>query len=283
MAGISPAGPVSGVRGLVFVDDNPEAPAEVVTGNPGWPQPGAPGYQASPLRYPGQMYSLGYGEYPTLPDPQTDLIAAEAPVMAHGDAGPSTPYFDATPNTHAGPWPKPVTDSHLPDGAAFLRQQSDALHSDGLDNRKPGLNIAPVQDQWAEYYNGPVDGALVGDGGQNKHASAGWGSTDITSHPANTNQHTDWPQHFHRRVATGRNLPMNFLWLPGGQRPLVNTVHGLQAFPVASSGPYGGQDPAYGYGSAGAVLTMPQGEYQSPASPWQPPPVSQQGLLEAPL
>src|SRR5579864_515657 len=53
MAGVAPAGPVSGVSGLVFTDPSPEAPAEVVTGNP-WRSPGS-GYLASPLRYPGQL------------------------------------------------------------------------------------------------------------------------------------------------------------------------------------------------------------------------------------
>ena len=282
MAGISPAGPVSGVRGLQFVDDNPEAPPEVVTGDP-WPSPAGPGYQASPLRYPGQMYSLGYGEYPVLPDPETDLVATEVAYPSAGVAGPSTPYFDATPNNHAGPWPHPVMDSHRPDEAAFLREQSGALHADGLDNRKPGLGIAAAQDQWGEYFNGPVDGTLIEDGGQAKHTSAGYGSTDISSFPENINEHTDWGSHFHRRIAQGKNVLMNFLWMPGGQRPLVNTVHGLQALPTGAGGPFEGQDPAYGYGSAGGVLTMPAGEYEAPSSPYQPAPLSQQGLLEGPL
>lgn len=108
MAGVAPAGPVSGVAGLVFVDPNPEAPPEVVTGNPGWPQPGPPGYQASPLRYPGQLWSMGYGEYPQLPAPETDLVDTGAAYPAAGTAGPGTPYYDATPFTHAGPWPHPV-------------------------------------------------------------------------------------------------------------------------------------------------------------------------------
>jgi hypothetical protein len=288
VAGISPAGPVSGVRGIQFIDDSPEAPPEVVTGNaysgltPGygyapWPAGG------QPLRYPGQMYSLGYGEYPVIPDPETGLVDTGAPYPLAGSAGPDTPYFDATPNNHAGPWPRPVIDGQRPDSAAFLMEQSGALHSLGYDNRKPGLNIAATQDDWGEYFNGPVDGTLVGDPGQNKHASAGWGSTDITAHPANINEHTDWGNHFHRRVARGKNVLMNFLWMPGGQRPLHNSVHGLQALPVGDASPFTGQDPAYGYGTAGAVLTLPAGEYEAPASPYQPAPLSQQGLLEGPL
>ena len=288
MAGITPAGPVSGVAGLQFVDDNPEWTAEQVTGNP--QQIGhAAGYWEHPVRYPGQMWSQGYAGYPTVPDPETGLVDTGVAYPLAGVAGPETPYFDATPWTHAGPWAKlPPGDlaaaNDKPDGAAFLRAQSGALHGDGLDNRKPGLNIAAAQDAWAEYYTGPVDGELVApDSSQNKHVSAGYGSTDIVDHPANINPHTDWPQHFHRRVATGHNLPMDFLWMPGGQRPLVNTVHGLQALPVAAGGPFAGQDPAYGYGSAGGVLTMPAGDYQAPAQPYQPGPLAQQGLLEAPL
>lgn len=76
---------------------------------------------------------------------------------------------------------------------------------------------------------------------------------------------------------------MDFLWLPGSGRPLVNTAHGLQALPVAAGGPYEGQDPAYGYGTAGAVLTVPAGDYQPAASPYLAPPLSQQNLLEGPL
>ena len=93
----------------------------------------------------------------------------------------------------------------------------------------------------------------------------------------------DYGLHGHRRVANGRNVPMNFLWLPGAGRSLISTVHGLQAFPTAAGGPFTGQDPAYGYGSAGGVLTLPAGDYEPPASPYQPGPLSQQGLLEGPL
>lgn len=281
MAGLTPTGPLSGLPGMVFTDPDPAAPAEVLSGNPGWPQPGPPGYWADPVRYPGQMYSLGYGEYPTVPDPQTELIGAVGPVDPASTPGPDTPYWDATPYTHAGPWPRPVMDGHRPDEAAFLGAQSAALHADGMDNNKPGLVVGALQDQWTEYYNGPVDGALSTMPGTDK--TAGWGSTDITAFPANINGTTDFPQHFHRRVAQGHNLPMDFLWMPGGQRPLVNTVHGMQALPVGENGPYAGQDAAYGYGSAGAVLTRPAGAYEAPAGPYQPDALSAQGLLEGPL
>jgi hypothetical protein len=283
MAGLTATGPLSGLPAMVFVDPNPEAPAEVVSGNPGWPQPGAPGYWADPVRYPGRLYSVGYGENPVTPDPETDLIAAVTPVDVAGAPGPGTPYFDATPNTHAGPWPHPVIDGQRPDSAAFLAAQSAELHADGLDNNKPGTVIGALNDQWTEYYNGPVDGVMLTDPGQNKHVSAGWGSTDITADPANINATTDFPQHFHRRVAQGHNLPMDFLWMPGGQRPLISTVHGAQSLPTGQNGPYAGQDASYGYGSAGAVLTMPAGAYEAPAGPYQPAALSSQGLLEGPL
>jgi hypothetical protein len=282
VAGLTPTGPLSGLPGMVFTDPDPAAPAEVTSGNPGWPQPGPPGYWADPVRYPGQMYSLGYGDHPVVPDPETDLIDSPGAVALAGSPGPGTPYFDATPNTHAGPWPHPLIDGQRPEGAAFLAEQSAQLHADGLDNAKPGLNIAALQDDWTEYYNGPVDGALPAQVGTD-HTSAGWGSTDITANPANINATTDFPQHFHRRVAQGHNLPMDFLWMPGGQRPLVSTVHGMQALPTGENGPYAGQDAAYGYGSAGAVLTMPAGAYEAPAGPYQPAALSTQGLMEGPL
>jgi hypothetical protein len=279
VAGITPTGPVSGVNGLVFTDPNPEAGPEIVTGNP-WPSPGY-GYGADPLRYPGQLYSQGYGWDPYTADPETDLVETTEPRPAAGVAGPSTPYFDATPATHAGPWIPPYDTTH-PDQAALRQQDSNAAHGDGLDNAKPGLIIAALQDDWTEYWNGPADGVLLGDPGQDRSA-AGWGSTDITSYPQNINQADDFALHNHRRVAAGKNLPMNYLWMPGAQRPLISTVHGLQALPVGGGGPYAGQDPAYGYGTAGAVLTLPAGDYEPPASPYTPPPLSQQGLMEGPL
>jgi hypothetical protein len=281
MAGIAPTGPVSGVSGMVFTDPNPEANAEVYTGDP-WPGYGS-GYVADPLRYPGQLWSQGYGVTPMVPAPETDLVdSGEYPPNA-ALAGPCTPYFDATPNTHAGPWPRPVIDGQTPDGAAFLTRQSAGLHADGMDNRPPGLIIAEQQDEWVEYWNGPAGGSLTGDGGQNKRVSAGWGSTDAGQNPAGVNQTEDYAIHGHRRVANGRNLPMNFLWMPGQGRPLVNTVHGLQNLPVGAGGPFEGQDPAYGYGTAGAVLTLPAGDYEAPAVPYQPGPLTQQGLIEGPL
>jgi hypothetical protein len=283
VSGIAPVGPVSGVNGMVFVDDNPEAGPEVYTGNP-WPSPGAPGYLSQPLRYPGQLWSQGYGVSPQLPAPDTAVIDDDGgyAVPVAVTAGPGTPYFDATPNTHAGPWVGPY-ETNIPDQAAARAEVSAAMHADGLDNRPPGLIIAPMQDDWVEYWNGHADGALVGDGGQNSRASAGWGSTDATQNPDGHNQTEDFDLHGHRRVATGRNLPLNFLWMPGSGRPLVNTVHGLQALPVGQGSPYEGQDPSYGYGTAGAVLTLPAGDYEAPAGPWQPGPLTEQGLLEGPL
>jgi hypothetical protein len=281
MAGVAPVGGVSGVQALVFVDPNPQAGPEVHTGNP-WPSPTS-GYLEDPVVYPGQMYSLGYGEYPTVPMPDTSLVETQIAYPQAGAAGPGTPYFDATPNTHAGPWPRPILDDHRPDQAAAQVTQSWELHGDGLDNAKPGLGIAPVQDDWQLYYAPTPDGVLLTEGGQNKRVSAGWGSTDSTQNPAGVNEHNQWDQEHHRRVANGRNLPMNFLWLPGGQRPLVTSAPVMQAFPVGPASPFSGQDPAYGYGTAGGVLTMPAGEYEAPAEPYQPGPLSSQGLLEAPL
>lgn len=280
MAGIAPTGPVSGVGGLVFVDPTPEAGPEVYTGNP-WPSPSS-GYVADPLRYPGQLWSQGYGEAPITPDPQTALNETEIPYPQAGTAGPGTPYYDATPDTHAGPWVGPWQ-TNDPEQAAIRARLSAEAHADGLDGRPPGLIIAPMQDEWLEYWNGPADGAMIGEGGQNARVSAGWGSTDAVQNPAGINGTEDYELHGHRRVASGHNLPMDFLWMPGSGRPLVNTVHGLQAFPVGAGGPYAGQDPAYGYGTAGAVLTMPAGDYEPPASPYQPGPLSQQGLIEGPL
>jgi hypothetical protein len=281
MAGITPTGPVSGVSGLVFVDPNPEAGPEVVTGNP-WPSAGPPGYVATPLRYPGQLWSQGYGTSPQLPDPETGLIEDQTYPPNAATVGPDTPYYDATPNTHAGPWVQPYDTWH-PDQAAARLEESGAAHADGLDNDKPGLIISELQDDWVEYWNGPADGALTGDGGQNARASAGWGSTDVTQNPAGVNQTEDYSLHGHRRVANGRNLPLNFLWMPGKGRPLISTVHGLQALPVGAGSPYEGQDPSYGYGTAGAILTLPAGDYEAPAGPYQPGPLSQQGLIEGPL
>jgi hypothetical protein len=281
VAGIAPAGPVSGVRGLQFVDDSPEAPPEVVTGNP-WPSPAGPGYVASPLRRPGQMWSQGYGTDPILPDPETQLITQPDGEPNAAAAGPGTPYYDATPWTHAGPWIRPY-DTTDPDQSASRQAESGTAHADGLDNRKPGLNIAAGQDDWAEYYSSPPGGTLVRGARDQDKTSAGWGSADSSAFPANVNDRTDFAQHNHRRVACGRNLPMDFLWMPGGQRPLVSTVHGLQALPVGPGGAFEGQDPAYGYGTAGAVLTRPAGDYEPPVSPYQPGPLSAQGLREGPL
>lgn len=280
MAGVAPVGPVTGVSGMVYVDDNPEASAEWVTGDP-YGSPGS-GYLANPVRYPGQLWSQGYGTDPMTPDPQTDLVDQGYPHVGASVPGQDTPYYDATPWTHAGPSVRPY-DTWQPDQAGERQEYSYAAHSDGLDNRKPGLILDADQDDWSEYWNGPAQGAMTGDGGQNKRVSAGWGSTDVTQNPAGINETDDYELHGHRRVAQGKNLPFNFLWMGGAGRPLISTVHGVQSLPVGAGGPFDGQDPSYGYGSAGAVLTMPSGDYEAPAGPYQPGPLSQQGLLEGPL
>jgi hypothetical protein len=282
VAGIKPVGPVTGLRGMQFVDDNPEAGPEVVTGNP-WPSASvASGYVAEPLRYPGRLYSQGYGEDPIIPSPEEQLIDQPSGVPNAAAVGPDTPYFDATPNTHAGPRVQPY-DTTDPNQAAARTWESASAHADGLDNRKPGLNIAAGQDDWQEYFNSPADGVQLDSARDRDKTSAGWGSTDVSAFPANVNAATDFGQHNHRRVATGKNVLMNFLWMPGGQRPLVNTVHGLQDLPVGQGSAFDGQDPSYGYGTAGAVLTRPAGDYEPPADPYQPGPLSAQGLREGPL
>jgi len=176
-----------------------------------------------------------------------------------------------------------LLDDNLPDGAAYTVEQSWLLHGDGMDNAKPGLNMAAQQDDWHEYFSSPADGAMVTEGGQNKRVSAGWGSTDATQNPDGVNEHNLWDQHGHRRVAAGKNLPMDFLWMQGAGRPLVTSLPVMQAMPVGEVSPFTGQDPAYGYGTAGAVLVYPAGEYEAPAGPYQPGPLTGQNLLEAPL
>lgn len=275
MPGITGIQPLNGL----YAWEQPSADPFTLQGGPADPRHG------KPLINPNQPYPSQAGGWPGAQSntPDADWIDDYECYPSAGVGTPDTPYFDATPNTHAGPWPKGVPTTVLPDEVAQRRVETAILHADGLDNNKPSLLIPPLQDTWQDYWN-PDDNIPNFQqpvNGQVKHSVGGYGSTDAVSNPDGHNDHGYGNSHMHRRWGAG-SVPGAYMWMKPGGRPLVGFVPG-PARPPVGTGPFEGQDIGRGFTAYPGVLTQPAGAYESPADPYQPPAMSQQQFIEAPL
>lgn len=249
-------------------------------------QPGTQGQQ-----YPSQ--TLQWGPDNTQADRDGDYIDnLPEPQTAAGFGQPGTPGFDATPNTHAGPWPKflppGLVGSVKPDAVALTAEQSGMLHADGLTGSyKPSIQggSSPQQDDWQEYWNPDDNVPPMLDPNVSKQSGrvvGGWFSTDATGNPDGHNQYTMGNSHMHRRWSAG-TVPGAYMWMKPAGRPIVGIVPG-PARPPVGTGPFEGQDIGSGFQAYPGVLQHPAGAYEPPADPYQPAPLTQQsGLISADL
>lgn len=286
MPGITGISPLNGL----YVYPN-EADPFTQQGGPANPAHGQgtvvePGTIGQP--YPWQMNQWGTAQNQN--DRDGDYISDPEPVSPAGVGQFGTPGFDATPNTHAGPWPKflppELVGSVLPDAAALQAAQSGELHGIGLTgSSKPWLNHQdPLQDDWRDYWNPddkvpnmqePLANSQV------KHVVGGWFSTDAVGNPDGHNQYQG-NAHMHRRWSAG-SVPGAYMWMRPAGRPIVGIVPG-PARPPVGTGPFEGQDIGSGYEAYPGILQHPAGAYEPPPDPYQPAPLTQQtGLITAEL
>lgn len=226
-------------------------------------------------------------------DRDGDYVDGNAePSTAAGVGQLGTPGFDATPNTHAGPWPKflppGLVGSVRPDAVALTAEQSGMLHADGLTGSyKPSVQGGsdPMQDNWLDYWNPDPNVPNMLDPAVSKQSGrvvGGWFSTDATGNPDGHNDHTMGNSHMHRRWSAG-SVPGAYMWMRPAGRPIHGFVAG-PARPPVGTGPFEGQDIGSGYQAYPGVLQHPQGAYEPPPDPYQPAPLTQQtGLISADL
>lgn len=290
MPGITGISPLNGL----WIRNNPEADPFTQQGSPANPAHGTPyvstvpGDVGSAAAMPSNMPQWGPAN--TQADRGDDYIDEYAPYPVAGTGQFGTPGFDATPSTHAGPWPKflppGLVGSVKPDAVQLTTIQSGELHADGLTgSSKPWLNHQdPQQDDWQEYWNPDDKVPNMLDPNVSKQSGkvvGGWFSTDETGNRDGYNQYQA-NAHMHRRWSAG-SVPGAYMWMKPAGRPIVGIVPG-PARPPVGTGPFEGQDIGSGYEAYPGILQHPAGAYEPPADPYQPLPLTQQtGLISADL
>lgn len=275
MPGITGIQPLNGM----YAWSDPSADPFTLQGGPANPKHG------QPLADPNQPYPWQAQGWPQAQSnmPSGEWIDDYQCYPSAGMGTPDTPYFDATPNTHAGPWPKGVPTTVRPDEVAERRIESMVLHGDGMDNAKPSLIISALQDIWQRIWNPDDKTPNIQEtvNNQVKHSVGGYGSTDAVGNPDGHNEYDYGNAHMMRRWGAG-SVPGAYMWMKPGGRPLVGFVPG-PARPPVGTGPFEGQDIGQGFSAYPGVLTQPAGAYEVPPDPYQPTALSQQSLIEAPL
>jgi hypothetical protein len=223
----------------------------------------------------------------TNPGPVDDYIGQVIEAQDAGIAGVGTPYWDATPNTHGGPWPAGLdqTAGPAPPGRESWGSESYALHSDGLDFNLPmqatRLAVEPSKKLNNEN-NDPSDNLQEAVPQQVALSSGGGLSTDAFTNPRGRNDYGMGAAHrIHARATS--HMPGNYQWLKPGGRPMVVTR--FDTFDrTGVDSPFYGQDQSevFQVDNSG-ILLNPAGEYEPPADPYQPAPLTQQSLIEGPL
>lgn len=266
------AAPLTGLTPTVgSYTPDPELSPEEQQGGPADPRHGLP-LLGLPPNYPWQVLAgvAPHGPY----GQEAQMIGTTEGWIPPAGIGDQDPRFDATPVTHAAPWPKGVEQSVDPDAVARQLEQSAAIHSSNtgaslrMTQRTPAL-----QDQWTDFYT--VDaGTTLQDPNINDQiksaAPRGYGSTDRVSSFARQNSYGFDAAHLHRRYATG-SIPGNYMWMEPGGRPMIKTQAGPARPAVGEDSPFTGQDLGASYGPQGAVLYDVAAEYTAPPEPYLAP------------
>jgi hypothetical protein len=248
------------------VQTSPELTAEQQQGGPADPRHGADLW-ADPVRYPWEVLAgvHQHGPYGT----QAQMIGSIDQGSPAG-TGAQDPTFDATPRTHAAPWPKGVYQSVQPDDVARRRMESASIHASTTGaSRRMHTTTAAQQDTWTDFLTVDAGSSLQDPGvpGQLKAAAGGFGTTDRVGSFARQNGYGFDSAHFHRRYATG-SVPGNYMWMRPAGRPLVKSQPGPARPAVGEDSPFTGQDLGVSFGVQGAVLQGSAVEYTAPPEPY---------------
>jgi hypothetical protein len=269
---------LTGLQGLAqlqgFVNPDPEATAEEIHGGTADPKHGAWGEEAEP--YPWVAYGGAWGEDTYGPQGPDDGLVGESPEARTLAAGNQSqdPTGDATPYTHAGPFPRGRETSVGPDATSRQLEQSRILHSidtGAADAHTYMPTMVPKNDDWVGFYNPETgESMLVPIPDQLKGAVGGWGQRDVTQSFARQNGYNFNTAHRHRRYANGV-VPGNSLWMTPRGRPMIRSLPGPARPPVGVNSPFAGQDIGQAFGIQGAILMDPATEYVAPPTPYVAP------------
>jgi hypothetical protein len=266
------ATPLAGLQPLLrSVDTRPELTAEQQQGGPADPRHGQGLATGLPTQYPWEVLA-GVAQHGPYGNEAQLVGAADGWIPPAGNAS-QDPGFDATPRTHAAPWPKGVEQSVDPDAVARQLEQSASIHASNMGgSEKMATRISAQQDQWTDFYEVDSGTSLQDPAvpGQLKGAAGGYGTTDRVSSFARQNEYGFDSAHKHRRYATG-SVPGNYMWLRPGGRPMIKSQAGPAQPAVGDDSPFTGQDLGRGYGVQGAVLQNVATEYVAPPEPYLAP------------
>jgi hypothetical protein len=263
--------PLSGIRG--FVNPDPEATPEQISGGVADPRHGAPGEVARPFPYERNFPGQPHGPYGL--DNQLLGVEDYAYFTPAGQLF-QDPTGDETPVTHAAPWPKGMPTTTDPEDVAIRRQESLDIHSSDMGTSREMLYIPtanPVQADWSELWEvdpGVSFPQLSEIPNQAKGIGAGgWGSRDRTQSFARQNGYGFDSAHMHRRIVEpgGNSLPGTYMWMEPGSRPLVKSIPGTAGVPAGYDSPFYGQDPGASYDAQGAVLATLPADYAGVPQP----------------
>ncbi len=257
-SGIAPLQPM----GPVIITD-PGAPPEIIHGGPANPSHGQYTWVEPPVM--PWLYQPGVSTADATVDA---ALLGDLPPTAGAGNDPTLYSAPTETGSHAAPWPAFGT----ADGAVNDRQvtadrlaamQDIRASDDG--GAEAFTTIVPVATQmpWAteaDYVTAgqtilqPVGDQLTGQVGFDR----------VQGTPALNADGFD-SAHVNRPRAVG-DVPGNYLWLDGRQRPMLVQIAGRQSYPVGPDTPFAGQVPGVG-AVAGAVLTGLPPVYQAPPFP----------------
>lgn len=183
---------------------------------------------------------------------------------------PGDHQIDATPVTHAGPWPKGVGDGDPkgPENWEYQQVMAD-IHSQDLgavraNTQLPGVDKGSYDNTYIESEGSALLEAVPG---QIKGAGAG---KDVIQGYGKNDDYGYGGMHVLHRTQKD-SVPYNFQWLDPSERPfIVNNISGIQPTFNGPDSPYAEQgDTTQGMGQSAqgaAVLTDPT-PYEAPSSP----------------
>lgn len=264
---------LTGLQG--FVNEQPQADAFEVHGDPANPAHGIVGEQAVP--YSWEAYAGSWGPPRGPFGPENELLGTptedetfQAGYLAQDPEGDQTPYLG-----HAAPFPKGRETSVSPDATSRQLIQSRALHADGLNAGAKSLysqTAFALQDDWVGFYN-PVQGEdqIPDTPGPIANQANGFGVNDHTSNPYHkANAFGLNTSHRHRRYAAG-SIPGNYMWMEPGGRPMIKSLPGPARPATGDNSPFAGQDVGAAFETRGAILADAPTEYVAPPTPYVAP------------
>lgn len=267
--------PLSGLRGIApkaVVVSNPQGTADAVHGGSADPRHANTTindiYPWQGVPSPGAQYYHGpYGI-------DEEILGFPLLVIPAGAPG-QDPRADLTPvKGHAAPWPTtgPRDSAHrdTAHAARDLQQLADIHASDTGASREVTYNLPEPAGRWRRfgYVSAGESNLAHGMPRQLMGSVMGAGSTDRIHGMARQNEYGFDGAHVAERYVR-QPIPLNYMWLRPGGRPMVTDPHGNTNTRDGQDSPYAGDVGLQRstYSAQGAALMVQPSEYMAPPEP----------------